>query len=231
MEIADDRDTSATWADSTSRAISSGGASEHAIYEMVAAALGSNGVTGATILDVGCGSGRLWNYLRGRFSRYVGADIVKYAGFPADGEFVTANLDRLPLSLAAGAFDVVAAVETIEHLENPRALMRELVRLVRPGGRVVLTTPNQLSLLSKLTLLFKNRFNAFQDVQYPPHITALLEIDLIRIATEAGLRGLSLSYSGSGRIVFTPSHFPKRLTATFPRALSDNICLIGTKAR
>lgn len=74
----------------------------------------------------------------------------------------------------------------IEHLENPRAFIRVLVRLTKPGGWVFVTTPNQLSLLSQMTLMLKNQFNAFQEAPslYPAHITALLEIDLIRITTE-----------------------------------------------
>ncbi len=94
------------------------------------------------------------------------------------------------------AADVVAAVETIEHLENPRAFVRELVRLVKPDGWVIVTTPNQLSLLSLITLLIKHRFSAFQDVHYPAHLTALLEVDLKRIAAEC------VEKSGSGSSVY-----------------------------
>ena len=54
-------------------------------------------------------------------------------------------------------------METIEHLENPRAFVRKLVRLAKPGGWVVVTTPNQRSLLSLLTLMTKGKFSHFQD--------------------------------------------------------------------
>ena len=65
--------------------------------------------------------------------------------------------------------------------------MRQLTRVVKPGGVVIVTTPNQLSLLSKMTLVLKNQFNAFQSGSYPAHLTALLEIDLVRMARECGL--------------------------------------------
>ena len=133
------------------------------------------------MLDVGCGTGNLWGYVRGRFDRYIGVDVVRYEGFPAGAEFCPSDLDAGRLPLPEQVADVVAAVETIEHLENPRAFVRELVRLARPGGWVVVTTPNQLSLLSKLTLAVKNQFNAFQESSYPAHLTALLEIDLRRM--------------------------------------------------
>jgi 2-polyprenyl-3-methyl-5-hydroxy-6-metoxy-1,4-benzoquinol methylase len=103
------------------------------------------------------------------------------------------------------------------------------VRVAKPGGWIVISTPNQLSLLSLLTLLVKKNFNAFQDVHYPAHLTALLEVDLRRIASECGLIDVSIMYSHEGRLVMTPWNYPKSLARHFPRALSDNLLLIGRK--
>ena len=211
------------------RARQSLGTSDTAIYEMVATALKERGVAGGTLVDVGCGAGQLWPYLRRQFARYVGVDVVRYEGFPADAEFTQVDLDMGKVSLPDESVDAVAAIETIEHLENPRAFMRELVRLAKPGGWVVVTTPNQLSLLSLLTLVTKHRFNAFQDVHYPAHLTALLEVDLRRVADECGLRDVATNYSLEGRIAFTSRHYPKFLARRFPRACSDNLLLIGRK--
>lgn len=210
------------------RARASRGGSESAIYSMAARSLAERACSGA-ILDVGCGTGGLWTYLKDRFHRYAGVDAVRYDGLPAAIEFVQADVDRHPLPLPANSFDAVVAVETIEHLENPRAFVRELVRLAKPGGWVVVTTPNQLSFLSLLTLVLKGRFNAFQDVHYPAHLTALLEIDLIRIGRECGLARIETAFSQSGRIMATPLHYPRFLSRVFPRRLSDNILLVGQK--
>ena len=114
------------------------------------------------LVDVGCGAGDLFRVLGARVRSYVGVDLVRYDQFPSEGaaRFVSADLNgRTPLGDACA--DVVVSVETIEHLENPRAFMRELVRLAKPGALVLVTTPNQLSFLSKLTLVVKNEFNAF----------------------------------------------------------------------
>jgi hypothetical protein len=103
---------------------------------------------------------------------------------------------------------MMVSVKTIEHLENPRSFMRrQLARLARPGGPAIVTTPNQLSPLSKTTLVLKNQFNAFQEKPglYPAHLTALLEVDLLRIATECGLVRSTIRYTDSGRIPFTRS--------------------------
>jgi len=216
--------------DVAARARQSLGRSAEPIYRMVARALGGRHSGGGTLLDVGCGTGSLWPYLRDHFDRYVGADVVRYDGFPDGAAFYPVDLDTGRVPLPDASADVVAAVETIEHLENPRAFVRELVRLARPGGWVVVTTPNQLSLLSKLTLVVKNQFNAFQEPCYPAHLTALLEVDLRRIAAECGLTEAAVLYSGHGRIPGTAWHYPHFLSGRLRRMLSDNVLLIGKKA-
>lgn len=215
--------------DLETRARQSLGASNVAIYSMVAEALERHHAGGGLLIDVGCGSGNLWPFVRSRFARYVGVDVVRYEGFPADAEFYRINLDTGKVPLQEDSADVVAAVETIEHLENPRAFMRELVRLTKPGGWVTVTTPNLLSVLSLLSLVVKHRFGAFQDVHYPAHRTALLEVDLRRIAAECRLTDVEIAYSQEGRIPLTPWQYPGFLARLFPRALSDNLLLIGRK--
>ena len=217
-----------TYADVETRARASLGVSDAAIYRLVAEALDGRRA-GGVLVDVGCGVGNLWPFVSNRFDDYIGVDAVRYQDFPAHAKFSRADFDAGRVPLPDACADAVVAVETIEHLENPRSLMRELARLVKPGGLVVVTTPNQLSLLSLLTLVVKQRFSAFQDVHYPAHLTALLEVDLKRIAAECGLVDVSIAYSLQGRVVLTPWHYPRVLAKLFPRALSDNLLLIGKK--
>jgi len=216
--------------DVESRARQSLGSSDSSIYRMVAEVLKESDEGGGVLVDVGCGTGQLWSQVAQYFAHYIGVDVVRYEAFPTEAEFHQVDLDTGRASLPSECADVVASVETIEHLENPRAFFRELVRLAKPGGWVIVTTPNQLSLLSLLTLVIKKRFASFQDVHYPAHLTALLEVDLKRIATESGLREVSVTYSLQGRLVLTPWHYPRSLARLFPRALSDNLLLVGRKA-
>ena len=85
-------------------------------------------------------------------------------------------------------------------------------------------------MLSILTLIFRKRFAAFQDVDYPAHMTALLEVDLLRMAREGQLTNVQLAYSGDGRIPRTDLKFPAIMTRILPRALSDNVMLSGRKS-
>jgi len=206
------------------RARATGGSSSNPVYRLATRTITGRHPGGGTLVDVGCGRGALWGHLRGHFDRYVGVDVVPYEGFPDDGTFCKVDLDAGRAELDDGVGDVVAAVETIEHVENPRAFVRELVRLTRPGGLVVVTTPNQLSLLSKLGLVLKNQFPAFQERPglYPAHITALLAGDLVRIARECGLVDPAIRYTGSGRVPGTPWRWPG---APGGRAFSDNVLM------
>jgi 2-polyprenyl-3-methyl-5-hydroxy-6-metoxy-1,4-benzoquinol methylase len=215
--------------DVESRARQSLGISDAAIYAMVAGALKGRHRAGGTVVDAGCGVGQLWQFIREHFNHYVGIDVVRYEEFPDDAEFHIVDLNWEHLPLPDSSADVVASVETIEHLENPRFFARELARVAKPGGWILITTPNQLSFLSLLTLIFKRRFNAFQDIHYPAHLTPLLEVDLRRIAAECRLQDVSISYSHAGRIPFTPWHYPGFLARIFPAALSDNLVLVAKK--
>ncbi len=211
------------------RARDSRGISNDAIHRMVLRALEERGIKGGCLVDVGCGVGNLYPHVHSRFSRYVGVDVVRYDGFPDGAEFCRLDLDSGRLPLEDGTADVAAAVEVIEHLENPRDFMRKLVRLAAPGGWVIVTTPNQLGLASILSLIVRHRFLAFQDVHYPTHLTALLEVDLRRIASECGLKQIGIDYSLESRVPLTAVSWPQGLARLFPRRLSENILVIGQK--
>jgi hypothetical protein len=83
-------------------------------------------------------------------------------------------------------------------------------------------------------LLTRNEFVHFQARPglYPSHISALLEIDLIRLATEVGWVDAAVTYTGDGRIPGGTAHWPTWLgssTGWRGRAFSDNVMLSATK--
>jgi len=212
------------------RARQSRGESSGAIYDAALSALRRRGARGAAV-DVGCGNGRLYPRLAGMIDSYLGVDAARYDGFPADAAFIQADLNRDRIPVPDAIADITISLETIEHLENARAFCRELARIARPGGWILVSTPNQRSLLSLGALLTKEHFSAFRDTNYPAHQTALLDTDLVRIARENDFQDVAIEFTCSGRVPFTAVHYPRRLATAFPRALSDNVLLIGKKPR
>ncbi|MEV7829701.1 class I SAM-dependent methyltransferase [Streptomyces subrutilus] len=104
---------------------------------------------GDRVLDAGCGTGRALPALRaavGPGGTVLGADLTpqmlaaaQRAGRAADGALLLADVARLPLR--DGALDAVFAAGLIAHLPDPVANLRELARVVRPGGRLALFHP------------------------------------------------------------------------------------------
>ena len=210
------------------RALQSRGESADAIYAATAAALRSAGA-GGTIVDVGCGTGRFRRFVGDLFTAYIGIDVIRHEGLPGDVTFLPADLDHDPLPVADASADCAAAIETIEHLENPRAFCRELARILRPGGTLVLTTPNQISLLSLLSLAVRQQFDAFTDGSYPAHRTALVPMDLRRIAAETGFERIGVRFTLKGRVPLTGLHYPALLSRACPRWLSDNVVVMARR--
>jgi 2-polyprenyl-3-methyl-5-hydroxy-6-metoxy-1,4-benzoquinol methylase len=208
------------------RARQSLGASDDAIYVAAANALRRRGVRGR-VVDVGCGVGRLRAFLADIIDSYVGVDAIQYDGLPTGVAFVRADLNRDPVPVPDHSADVAISIETIEHLENPRAFVRELVRIVKPGGWIVVTTPNQRSLVSLGALVIKGHFSAFGEVNYPAHQTALLDTDLWRIAVENGLRDVAIEFTCVGRMPLSRAQYPRVLSRRFQRAMSDNVLLVA----
>ena len=113
-------------------------------------------------LDVGSGNGELIDRVmrtfpvKPRACDYRG-DLLAVEGLTAD----VANLNTDPLPYPDSSFDLVTCTEVIEHLEDYRAALREMARVLRPGGVLVVTTPNVLNLRSRWRYLLFGFFNMF----------------------------------------------------------------------
>lgn len=103
--------------------------------------------TGSCVIDVGCGSGHLLNDLAGQFEQRIGLDVSRrrldeFAGGQTNGwKFYRADLNGT-FPLDSRFADVVIANQVIEHILDPLKFAEEIHRVLRPGGRCVITTPN-----------------------------------------------------------------------------------------
>lgn len=101
---------------------------------------------GTLLLDAGCGTG----FFSARAARSgaqvvsldVGKDLLRETRRKGIASIVAGDAARMPIRDAS--FDVVVSSECIEHTRSPRDTLRELVRVLRPGGWLVVTCPNAL---------------------------------------------------------------------------------------
>lgn len=128
-----------------------------------------------------------WNDLRGELIDYVRLKSPQ----AAELEFVAGNILDLDSGFG-GSFDTVLALEVIEHVAHPDAFLMALAQLLRPGGRLIVSTPNGGYFGNGLP-----RFSDFEDPsifeadQFKPdddgHIFLLHEDEMRSLATAAGL--------------------------------------------
>jgi SAM-dependent methyltransferase len=96
---------------------------------------------GARVLDIGCHQGELLRSLGDHISPSVGLDPQACPeNCPEHDLFPYPFVE--PLSFPAGCFDVVVLLATFEHIPDREPLGRECFRLLRPGGRVIITVPS-----------------------------------------------------------------------------------------
>ena len=112
-------------------------------------------LTGARILDAGCGVGMYTAQFRRFSDRVTGVEIDPSVAIQAQARLAETSTDKAPaahvvvspaeaLPFASSSFDVVFSHEVIEHVIDDRAAAAEMVRVLAPGGRIVLFCPNRL---------------------------------------------------------------------------------------
>jgi len=118
---------------------------------------------GATLLDVGCGRGAVAAALSTRFEEVHGVDadeqmLEEAARRGLKTRRVDLNTESLPYEDAS--FDTVLCLEVIEHVVEPSALVREISRVLRPTGRLYVSTPNIRFVRFLWKLVARGRFPA-----------------------------------------------------------------------
>ena len=116
------------------------------------------------VLDIGCGDGDYaYNLHKMGFDVLAGDMDVERFRYHNQIKFQKCNItEKLPFE--DNSFDYVLLVEVIEHLKNPYDVIRELRRILRPGGGLILSTPNILNLKSRIRFLFEGCWEYFREI-------------------------------------------------------------------
>ncbi len=171
------------------------------------------GGPGRRVLDLGCRDGALTReYAAG--NEVVGVDADRDALAEAEKvgiETHWADLDQ-PLPFGDGNFDVVVAGELLEHLRDPRGVVGEVRRVLRPGGTFVASVPNAYRLKNRLRFLLGRK-----PEDDPTHLQMFAPHDV---------RGLLAGFD-EPRLHFIAG----RLVRLQPRLFANDIVFSGRKPR
>jgi ubiquinone/menaquinone biosynthesis C-methylase UbiE len=152
------------------------------------------------VLDLGCGRGGLVEQLAHPLDQIVGVDpdIVSLSQHRLRGEMplMAALSDKLPFH--SGEFDLIFSSWVLEHLAEPQKVLKEVRRVLKPGGVFVFITPNKRHPLIGFNSLV-NRFSNFQAElvklfygrvsadTFPAYYRANTSTDIRKLAVEVGL--------------------------------------------
>ncbi|MCZ2811675.1 MULTISPECIES: class I SAM-dependent methyltransferase [unclassified Modestobacter] len=150
---------------------------------------------GGRVLEVGAGCGALALRLRDAGFEVVPTDLE-----PPHDWIARLDLDHPELTdETRGPFDIVVCVETLEHVENPRQVLRSIRSMLRVGDRLLVSTPNVTHPHSLLKTVLRGAPVFFGPGHYyqPGHITLLPDWMLTEHVRQAGFDQLEVRTAGS----------------------------------
>lgn len=113
-------------------------------------------LVGLTALDVGCGAGLLTEPLARMGATVTGVDAapenIAVAKAHAQGQGLSIDYRACEVASIRGAFDLITAMEVVEHVTDPAVFIAALAARLAPGGLMIISTPNRTA-LSRLGLI------------------------------------------------------------------------------
>lgn len=156
-----------------------------------------------SILDCGAGEGALASRLTDLGHKVTAIDIDEEAFRCPQAEFKKINFDDPSdfenfVKSNENKFDVVVSTEVIEHIEDQWGYARQLRKMLKPGGHMVITTPNTASYMSRFDFLRKGQFQSFNDhgLTYG-HISPITPWELNLILSRCDLENVIVKPAGT----------------------------------
>lgn len=214
---------------------------------------------GARLLDVGCGTGTVVQLLAARGYDVIGVDPnrISLAEARKSGLGSYIETDSYQLPFADASFDVVGSYTVLEHMGEPDVTLSEQIRVLRPGGRLVVACPNfgqvmglashhprtrgvkrkaiNAKFLASRAILWtaqrRYRFEMMPPISrqiFEPDDDAIVVTNPIDVAAALIIRGMRITYrSGTDR--YFPTHFEWLGAVPFIRSLIGAVFMVAEK--
>ena len=181
-------------------------------------------VAGKTVLDIASGEGYGAALLAERAARVIGVDISPLAAAYARAKYRLPNLAFLTgsctaIPLRSGSIDVAVSFETIEHLVQHADMLKELVRVLRPDGLLIMSSPDKLEYSDKpnyhnpfhLRELYRNEFFDLLGRYFANHVELGQRIvqGSVILSASAGPEIQSFVQGEHGYLCFPEPHAPR----------------------
>jgi SAM-dependent methyltransferase len=137
-------------------------------------------LVGGDVLEVGCGEGRGVEVLLAKSESYLGIDKIGEVVEKLKAQFPGVSFEQAiipPFSnLKDNSFDAIVSFQVIEHIQNDRLFLEEIYRVLKPGGKAIISTPNINHTLSR---------NPWHIREYKPaELRVLCELIFDRVETK-----------------------------------------------
>ncbi len=155
-----------------------------------------------TAVDLACGSGNLANGLTEKGYNVLGVDIKNFLT-NKNINFKKMDLDS-DWKIKSESAELITATEIIEHLENPRHFIREIKRILKDKGIVIISTPNIFNWKARIYYPIKGIIWGFREEDYKisGHITPITKYDFQRICSEERMNIKKITYNNSEKELF-----------------------------
>ncbi len=149
------------------------------------------------VLDIATGTGALAQRLMDAFPSWKVDvnDFEKQALIRANKKFSLDLNDEFCKKITGTKYDIIVAVEILEHLENPWHFLRNLRKLLKPNGLLVISTPNGDSYLDRIFYITQGHSLYFGEAGYENsvgHITEVPDWLFRKVAVSAGFKEMQL---------------------------------------
>ncbi|MBF0620103.1 MAG: class I SAM-dependent methyltransferase [Candidatus Omnitrophica bacterium] len=114
------------------------------------------------VIDLGCGDGDYSVAVKNMGFDVIATDLDVPRFKRKEIEFRVCDVTK-PMPFNAGEFNYAILAEVIEHLRNPFDVIREISRILAPGGKLIISTPNILNLKSRLRFVFEGTWEYFRE--------------------------------------------------------------------